>query len=233
MKICLKCNIPRESFGFNKDKNRPDGRFPYCRECVKKLQKMRYESNRESVLSVQKKYYQENKILILKRQSEYNKKNKKNKQQYDKLYKQRNKAKRKLYLQANRYKKAEYDKKYRDKQDKQRRRRYHANYMENRRQSDALFNLTCNLRSRINKFFAKKNKSKKTIELLGCSFEQVFAHLESLFQPGMTWNNYGKWHVDHIVPLVSAKTIEEAEKLCNYNNLQPLWAIDNLTKSKK
>lgn len=46
----------------------------------------------------------------------------------------------------------------------------------------------------------------------------------------MTWDNYGKWHIDHIVPLVSAKTEEEMYKLCHYTNLQPLWALDNIKK---
>ena len=49
----------------------------------------------------------------------------------------------------------------------------------------------------------------------------------------MNWSNQGKWHIDHIIPLDSAKTQEEIIKLFNYKNLQPLWAKDNIKKSNK
>ena len=49
----------------------------------------------------------------------------------------------------------------------------------------------------------------------------------------MSWENYGEWHVDHKIPLASAKTKEEVEKLFHHSNLQPLWAKDNLEKGAK
>jgi hypothetical protein len=51
----------------------------------------------------------------------------------------------------------------------------------------------------------------------------------------MSWDNYGfyGWHIDHVIPLSSAKTEEEVYKLCHYTNLQPLWAEDNLKKGSK
>lgn len=85
--------------------------------------------------------------------------------------------------------------------------------------------------------FKRKNISKphKTEEILGCSIVDFKKHLESLFTEGMTWENRGRkgWHIDHIIPLVRAKTEEEVLKLCHYTNLQPLWEQDNLRKSKK
>jgi len=70
---------------------------------------------------------------------------------------------------------------------------------------------------------------------LGCSGTKLKRHLESLFQPGMTWENYGEWHIDHKTPLsVSyAQGPGSFKKACHYTNLQPLWAIDNLRKSNK
>jgi hypothetical protein len=54
--------------------------------------------------------------------------------------------------------------------------------------------------------------------------------LEKQFVVGMSWDNRNKWHIDHIIPLSSAKTEEEIYKLAHYTNLQPLWAEDNLSK---
>jgi len=109
---------------------------------------------------------------------------------------------------------------------------YNRNYKRERSKVDPLYKLKGNLRRSISHAFKGIRKSKKSIELLGCSFEHAKAYLESQFQPGMTWENYGKWHIDHIIPLNSAKTIEEVEKLWYYSNLQPLWAEDNLKKGK-
>ena len=69
-----------------------------------------------------------------------------------------------------------------------------------------------------------------TFKWIGCSPEELKTHLESLFTEGMTWQNYGEWHVDHIRPICSFTT-EEWEQVNHYTNLRPLWAEDNLAKS--
>ena len=92
-----------------------------------------------------------------------------------------------------------------------------------------------NLRRRTSIAFKNKgyNKSTKTQEMLGVDWEVCKAHIEIQFAKGMSWSNYGEWHIDHIIPLASANTEEELKKLCHYSNLQPLWAFDNLMKSDK
>lgn len=94
-----------------------------------------------------------------------------------------------------------------------------------------LFKLKAYLRTRI--YSILKNKSKSTEELLGAPYEIVKEHLEGTFTEGMTWDNYGQWHVDHKIPLASANTKEEVEKLFHYTNLQALWASENLSKKDK
>lgn len=84
------------------------------------------------------------------------------------------------------------------------------------------------IRSSIRSLNFKKNT--KTSEILGCSMEQFIIHIKSTFQEGMTLENYGKWHLDHIIPISKASTYEEALKLNHYSNFQALWAIDNLKK---
>jgi hypothetical protein len=81
------------------------------------------------------------------------------------------------------------------------------------------------------------NRTSHTFELIGCSMAELKRHLESKFQPGMTWDNYGEWHIDHIIPLSSfgdlLKESEWQRVACIYTNLQPLWAKDNLAKGGK
>jgi len=92
-------------------------------------------------------------------------------------------------------------------------------------------NIRKTIYSRIkNKKFEKKCS---TLEILGCDWETLKKYFEAKFQEGMTWDNIGKWHIDHIVPLAIAKTEEEVIRLNHYTNLQPLWAKDNLMKSYK
>lgn len=71
------------------------------------------------------------------------------------------------------------------------------------------------------------------IKDLGCSILELKIWIESKFEPGMTWENHGMWHLDHIRPLSKFNLMDREEflKACNYTNLQPLWAKDNIRKS--
>lgn len=64
--------------------------------------------------------------------------------------------------------------------------------------------------------------------------DQLKTHLEKQFLPGMAWENYGKWHIDHIRPRRLFDRTEEGVKAswC-LSNLRPLWAADNIRKSDK
>lgn len=77
--------------------------------------------------------------------------------------------------------------------------------------------------------------SESTKGLLGCSMEQFHFHLESLFKPGMSFENYGKWHVDHKIPCANFDLTypDQRAKCFHYSNLQPLWAMDNFIKNRR
>ena len=122
----------------------------------------------------------------------------------------------------------EYNKKYR----KSNREKINKHHKE-RRLSDPFYKMMCNIRTRTSNAFRDKGYSKntKTQEMLGIDWEIAKKHIERLFTKGMNWDNYGEWHIDHIIPLASANTTEILKELCHYTNLQPLWAIDNLSKS--
>jgi hypothetical protein len=82
----------------------------------------------------------------------------------------------------------------------------------------------------------KTNKSyifSTFLDIVGCSPEFLKKHLENQFVSGMSWDNRSEWHIDHIIPLSSAKTKDELYKLSHYTNLQPLRSEDNLRKSNK
>ena len=91
------------------------------------------------------------------------------------------------------------------------------------------------LRARMHQALQAQNsyKNSKARELIGCSYQELKQHLQSLFVEGMSWDNFGEWHIDHIRPCASFDlTDPEQQKECfHYTNLQPLWAADNLAKS--
>jgi hypothetical protein len=78
--------------------------------------------------------------------------------------------------------------------------------------------------------FAKKSRSN---EILGTSYNEFKLFIENKFLEGMTWDNHGDWHLDHITPISWAKTEDEIYKLNHYSNFQPLWKEDNLSKGNK
>jgi len=105
--------------------------------------------------------------------------------------------------------------------------------------ADPMYRIASNLRRANSGFIKSKGlmKSKTLNQYLGCSPVEFQNHLESLFQPGMTWDNYGfgmnKWNIDHRIPLASASDIEDLYKLSHYTNLQPMWQPENMIKSDK
>ena len=84
----------------------------------------------------------------------------------------------------------------------------------------------------------KANKSKRSIKYLDTTIEEYKKYLESKFKTGMTWENYGEWHIDHIQPIRykeggKAPDLEEVIKRLHYTNTQPLWATENISKGNR
>lgn len=142
----------------------------------------------------------------------------------------------------------EYHRKYGKDYDKtEKRREYRREWMRKwyrknakeiyaRRRSKVHERIAASLRSRITDSLKYKvPRSARVKELLGCTVQEVKIHLEKQFTEGMSWDNYGKWHIDHIRPLASFDLIKASEqkKAFNYTNLQPLWAKDNMQKHTK
>lgn len=116
-------------------------------------------------------------------------------------------------------------------------REYFNEYRRNKRKSDELFSIKERLRKLVSNSFTRNrfSKVKNTEDIIGCTFEEFLAYIESKFEPWMTWENRGKyngefnygWDIDHIVPISSAKTEHDLVKLNHYTNLQPLCSKVN------
>jgi len=99
--------------------------------------------------------------------------------------------------------------------------------------------LTVNLRAHLNYAMKKggvyNKKGKHWEEIIGYSIETLIEHIESQFTKDMTWENYGKWHIDHIIPIVAFNYLScddlDFKKCWSLENLRPMWAHDNQSKN--
>lgn len=114
-------------------------------------------------------------------------------------------------------------------------REYSRDYIHNRRERDVVFALHDRISTALYSQLKKNKNYKGVFDILGYSAEELKAHLESQFTGGMSWENMGEWHIDHIIPksfFVFAGTNDTEFRMCwRLENLQPLWAKDNLQKS--
>jgi hypothetical protein len=208
---CVKCNnafnvrTPRQ-FLYNK-KYRKDNN-----KKLKILQKNNYIKNKNKILKEAKLYREKNKDRINKWAEEYRKNNIELLRKRDKEYRENNYDK---YINRSR-------KKY-------------YKYMKENINFKLAHNLRSGLRRALQRLNAKKTYS--VFKYLGCSLEYFKEYIFKQFKPGMTWKNWTKdtWHLDHKRPCASFDLRNEAERyICfNYKNLQPLWAVENLSKSDK
>ncbi len=170
--------------------------------------KQKYKENSEEIKQRVKNYAQKNQELLKQRRKECYQRTKEQNQIRCRLYRLKNKEK----LRKKKYE-----------------------YKVKKLKTDTLFNITERIRSLINISIRKMGYSKntKTQQILGCSYKEFKKYFESLFRDGMSWENRHLWHIDHIIPIHSAKSEEDIIKLNHHTNLQPLWAAENIKKSNK
>ena len=237
-KVCSKCHREKETCEFRKRKDSKDGFRTECKECSYLVWKKYRDMNSEIIKNKKKDDYEKNKEKILNRVKKYREQNITIIREKDKI-RSREKYKNNPELNQSYYNKnkqfiLEYKKTWAEK-NRQKIKEQKKEYIKNRNKNDFIFNLKNRMRSRLSSYLSKKGLSKenKTFEIVGCSPLELKEHLEKQFAIGMSWENRSEWHIDHIIPLSSAKTEDELYKLCHYTNLQPLWAIDNIEKSNK
>jgi hypothetical protein len=180
-----------------------------CNDCLYKKKQEYYLSNHKETREHQNKYRELNRDKINAQKREHYKLNKE-----------------RLIKNSSDYK-------------KNNRKRYN-DLKINRKKNDPLYKLRITVSERIRqalKYHLAGTYKKKdsTIELLGCSIDELKTYLQNQFKEGMTWQNHGEWHIDHIIPCAAfdLSKKEDCLKCFNYKNLQPLWAHENLSKSDK
>jgi len=192
-----------------------------------KLKKRREKANSLEYKEKRRIYINKNKDKIKQKKAEYDKNYRKNNaekiKEYKKNYLSFEKNKIKHYLKCKEYSKLTKDKRNQ--------------HLKNKKKNNINFKILTNLRSRISHAVKKLKKANKTKNLIGISLDELRSYLESKFQSGMNWENYGHkgWHIDHIIPCVSfdLSDPEQQKKCFHYTNLQPLWWFDNLKKGYK
>lgn len=251
-KICSKCEIEKDIEDFYFLDKKKDKRCSICIKC-KKEYNIKYRKTNAEILSLKKREkYKENIIEIRKYNNNISKlrkeklkengkkwrnenqeKIKKYNDEYVKNNKQKLKDYNKDYYKNNKQKLSDKNKEY-AKENKEKIQKYKKEYAEKNKDY---------LNDKFNKYYHKypyrhvwriilkrtlsylgTKKTDKTIKMLGYSALDLKIHIESLFTPQMSWENYGDWYIDHIKPVSSFDKDTPASVVNALSNLQPLWS---------
>ena len=208
-------------------------------EKKREYNKKYYLENKDKAKEYHKEYRLKNKEKIKEYRKEYCKKyyseNKEKIREKNKRFYLENKEKIKNWRSENKEERKEWQARYRaENLDKVRQRERQR--AQRRLESSPKHRIHASFRAGMHRSIKDKRKS-KSFDLVGYSREDLIIHLEKKFAPGMSWENYGKWHIDHIRPLswFNLESKHDAEfKVCwALDNLQPLWASDNIKKGNR
>lgn len=201
MRICSKCKIEKQIIEFSERKDAKDGLNRKCKSCVAETKKQWEILNRDKVLSSRERRKDDLK--------ERRKKWHENNPEYNKNYKRKYRRGKRLMER-----------------------------MENDEILKCRIKISKSIGGCIKEYVNNNTSYKKnsnTINILGCNFEEFKAHIEAKFEDWMSWENYGKyngdfnygWDFDHIIPVSSAKSVEEVYMLNHFSNFQPLCSKVN------
>lgn len=210
-KICSKCGkeFPATAEYFYRDKTL-DGLACHCKKCKEAVHKRWLETNLEKHRARLRKWYEDNREKCRARVKKYVKNNPEKRRATIRKCREKNREER----NASRQK-----------------------YAKRRYQTDPGFRLHKSISARVYSSLAGNKAGRSWETLVGYTVNDLKRHLESLFRPGMTWKNHGKWVMDHVRPIASfsfTSPDDAAFKECwALENLQPLWVAENLRKYDK
>ncbi len=214
-KKCAKCKMEKPISNFHRNKNRKDGLKPYCKECIADY----YNEKKDEIKIYKDNWYIENREHLLEKAKLYQKENAEKIKEYKKTYYKINKELCNTQSKNNRllYRKRNLES-VKKKQNEQAKK-----WRENNKHIVAWRSL---LRSSLRRM--GKSKESSTIHLLGYSVLDFKQHIENLWTPGMSWENHGQWHIDHIKPVSSFEPETHPNVVNSLSNLRPLWATNRI-----
>jgi len=216
--ICRICKIDKDLDEFYPSKITKCGFMHECKLCRAKIAKIYQQKNRIKLSKYGPVWYNMHKKEALKQRVKL-----KNNYSEDEI--NQIKDKQRIYHKI-------YYQKHKAKLNQQK-----VQYHKNRRHTDPIFKLSKQISTYINRALQGKKHGRHWEILVGYTLEELKIHLETQFINGMTWENHGKWHIDHILPRssfhITSAECEDFKKCWALDNLQPLWAEDNLRKSNK
>lgn len=206
MKTCSTCKEHLPLSSFNKKSQTKDGLSGICRDCIRHVSRRDYIKHSDKIKKRAEEFRKDN--------PDYNKDYYKNNIDYFKEYNLKSSERRRQWQKDNK------DRVYISR--------------KKRWEKFPELKLKARIRSYYWKLLKKSHIPKRIscIKLLGCDIQEFKTYLEKQFVDGMSWSNYGKWHLDHIKPCVLFDLTDptQLEQCFHYSNFQPLWAKDNLSK---
>jgi len=205
-KVCCVCGKFKPLLEYHIKRGTSDGRRRECKECVKEIQKKYKETPgfKDREKEYDKQRYEEKKDKILERKREYHVENReeilKKKKEYRKTEEYKNLNK--IWRENNR----------------DRINKLMMDYKERNPHSVMWRHILISTLKRLG-----TPRQDHTISMLGYSAIDLKKHLEKLFTPGMSWDNYGEWHVDHIIQVIKFDEDSDISEVCSLENLRPLW----------
>ena len=224
----------------NGEEERTQSRRRYATYYGKRKNQRRREDYQNMTLDEKEKYlqkkredYQKNHEKEIKRNQQYRKDNPKKAKLSVKRWREKNKEYFEEYRKKNRKRNRAYVKKYRQSE----KGKINQRKSDKKRRQDPMFRLSEAISGQMRQALNGNKKGMPWEGLAGYTLEELKKHLEKQFIKGMTWNNYGKWEIDHRIPKskFNFKSYDgEGFKKCwDLENLKPMWALENWKKNNK
>lgn len=221
MKVCSCCQQEKDISEFHKDRTAKDGHSYHCKECAVKRSQKRYQEKKDYISEISKARYELKKDEIKKKVKEWCQKN----------------PEKRFKIHRRWYEANKEEKKVKDRIRVQSKRKEINENIRIKRLTDPHFKISSAIAKGIYKSLTRGKNGYHWENLVGYTIQDLMKHLEKQFKQGMSWENYGEWHIDHKTPLrvfnFHSFNDLDFKRAWALSNLQPMWGKDNMSKGGK